>query len=217
MLDLRGKRAFIAGIGDDQGYGWAIAKALAEAGVEIIVGTWAPILKIFTMSWDNGKFDEARKLSDNSLFEIAKVYPLDATFDTFADVPEEVRNNKRYAAVSGYTISEVCEAIGKDFGKIDIFVHALANGPEVTKPLLETSRSGYLAALSSSAYSFVSFVSHLGPIFVRGGSAITLSYIAACKAIPGYGGGMSSAKAALESDTKTLAYEAGKKLSLIHI
>lgn len=211
MLDLRGKRAFIAGIGDDQGYGWAIAKTLAEAGAEIIIGTWAPILKIFTMSWESGKFDEARKLSDNSLFEIAKVYPLDATFDTFADVPEEVRNNKRYANISGYTISEVSEAIEKDFGEIDIFVHALANGPEVTRPLLETSRNGYLAALSSSAYSFVSFISHLGPIFAPGGSAITLSYIAACKAIPGYGGGMSSAKAALESDTKTLAYEAGKK------
>ena len=31
------------------------------------------------------------------------------------------------------------------------------------------------------------------------------------KVIPGYGGGMSSAKAALESDTRTLAYEAGQK------
>ncbi len=30
------------------------------------------------------------------------------------------------------------------------------------------------------------------------------------KAIPGYGGGMSSAKAALESDTRTLAQEVGK-------
>lgn len=29
----------------------------------------------------------------------------------------------------------------KDFGKIDILVHSLANGPEVTKPLLETSRN----------------------------------------------------------------------------
>lgn len=29
--------------------------------------------------------------------------------------------------------------------------------------------------------------------------------------IPGYGGGMSSAKAQLESDTRTLAYEAGRK------
>jgi enoyl-[acyl-carrier protein] reductase I len=29
--------------------------------------------------------------------------------------------------------------------------------------------------------------------------------------IPGYGGGMSSAKAALESDTRTLAFEAGRR------
>jgi enoyl-[acyl-carrier protein] reductase I len=31
------------------------------------------------------------------------------------------------------------------------------------------------------------------------------------RVIPGYGGGMSSAKAALESDTRVLAYEAGRK------
>jgi enoyl-[acyl-carrier protein] reductase I len=34
------------------------------------------------------------------------------------------------------------------------------------------------------------------------------------RVIPGYGGGMSSAKAALESDTRTLAYEAGKKFNV---
>ena len=32
--------------------------------------------------------------------------------------------------------------------------------------------------------------------------------------IPGYGGGMSSAKAALESDTKVLAYEAGQRFGI---
>jgi enoyl-[acyl-carrier protein] reductase I len=32
--------------------------------------------------------------------------------------------------------------------------------------------------------------------------------------IPGYGGGMSSAKAALESDTRVLAYEAGRKYGI---
>ena len=34
------------------------------------------------------------------------------------------------------------------------------------------------------------------------------------RVIPGYGGGMSSAKAALESDTRTLAFEAGRKYGL---
>jgi enoyl-[acyl-carrier-protein] reductase (NADH) len=40
-----GKRAFIAGIADDNGYGWAIAKSLAAAGAEILVGTWVPVSK----------------------------------------------------------------------------------------------------------------------------------------------------------------------------
>ena len=40
---LAGKRAFIAGVADDNGYGWAIAKSLAAAGAEILVGTWVPV------------------------------------------------------------------------------------------------------------------------------------------------------------------------------
>ncbi len=213
-IDLTGKKAFIAGIGDDQGYGWAIAKALAEAGAEILIGTWTPILKIFKMSWDGGKFDQSRKLSDGSLMEYAKVYPLDATFDVKADVPQEILENKRYKGAEGYTISEVAASIEKDFGKIDILVHSLANAPEVKKPLLETSRKGYLAAMSSSAYSFISLLQHLGPHMNKGGAALNLSYMASERAVPGYGGGMSSAKAALESDTRTLAWEAGREWGL---
>ena len=110
-IDLKGKKAFIAGIGDDQGYGWAIAKALAEAGAEIIIGTWTPIVKIFTTSWNAGKFDESRRLSDGTLMQYLKVYSLDASFDRPEDVPEEIRNNKRYQDVTGYTISEVAAAV----------------------------------------------------------------------------------------------------------
>ncbi len=45
----------------------------------------------------------------------------------------------------------------------------------------------------------------------KGGATLSLTYMASERAIPGYGGGMSSAKAALESDTRTLAFEAGRK------
>src|ERR1700745_2727424 len=91
QINLKGKKAFIAGIGDDQGYGWAIAKALAEAGATILVGTWTPILKIFTTSFQAGKFDASRRLNDGSLLEFAKIYPLDASFDYPEDVPEDIR------------------------------------------------------------------------------------------------------------------------------
>ncbi len=211
QINLTGKKAFIAGIGDDQGFGWAIAKALAEAGATLLIGTWTPVLKIFTTSLQAGKFDASRRLSNGSLMEFAKIYPLDASFDFPEDVPSDIQENKRYKDVGGYTISEVAKAIGQDFGKIDIFIHSLANAPEVRKPLLETSRKGYLAALSSSSYSFISLLSHLLPHMNEGGATLSLTYIASERVIPGYGGGMSSAKAALESDTQTLAWEVGRK------
>jgi NAD(P)-dependent dehydrogenase (short-subunit alcohol dehydrogenase family) len=139
------------------------AKALAEAGAEIIIGTWAPIYRIFTTSWANGKFNESRQLPNGKMLEYLKVYPMDAVFDKMEDVPQEVRENKRYADLKGYTISEVAKQVHQDFGHIDILVHSLANAPEVTKNLLDTSRQGYLAAMSSSSYSFISLVAHFGP------------------------------------------------------
>ncbi|KAG2298044.1 hypothetical protein Bca52824_034516 [Brassica carinata] len=213
-IDLRGKRAFIAGIADDNGYGWAIAKSLAAAGAEILIGTWVPALNIFETSLRRGKFDQSRVLPDGSLMEIKKVYPLDAVFDNPEDVPEDVKANKRYAGSSNWTVQEAAECVRKDFGSIDILVHSLANGPEVSKPLLETSRKGYLAAISASSYSFVSLLSHFLPIMNPGGASISLTYIASERIIPGYGGGMSSAKAALESDTRVLAFEAGRKQNI---
>ena len=103
-----------------------------------------------------------------------------------------------------------------DFGErpLDLVVHSLANGPEVKNPLLETSREGYLAALSASTYSFVSMVQRMGPLLRPGGSFLALTYMASERVIPGYGGGMSSAKAALESDVRVLAYEAGRSFGV---
>jgi len=210
-MDLKGKVAFVAGVGDSTGYGWAICKALAEAGATVTVGTWPPVLGIFKKSLESGKFDDDLVLSDGSKMEIANIYPLDAVFDEPDDVPEDVKTNKRYAGLDGFTISECAAKVAADYPKIDILVHSLANGPEVTKPLLETSRRGYLAASSASAFSLVSLVQKFAPIMNEGGSVLSLTYLASEKVIPGYGGGMSSAKSQLESDTRTLAWEAGQK------
>ncbi|PFH31424.1 enoyl-acyl carrier reductase ENR [Besnoitia besnoiti] len=210
-INLAGKTAFVAGVADSHGYGWSIAKQLASAGARVALGTWPPVLGLFQKSLQTGRLDDDRRLPDGSLLEFAGIYALDAAFDRPEDVPADVKENKRYAGLDGYTIAEVAQKVKNDLGEIDILVHSLANGPEVTKPLLETSRKGYLAASSNSAYSFVSLLQHFGPIMKQGGSAVTLSYLAAERVIPGYGGGMSSAKAALESDTRTLAWEAGQK------
>ena len=64
----------------------------------------------------------------------------------------QVRSNKRYAAAAerGFAVEEVARNVENDIGKIDIIVHSLANGPEVKKPLLETSRQARFTTASAA-------------------------------------------------------------------
>ena len=215
-IELRGKRALVAGVADDGGYGFAIAKSLIEAGATVVVATWPPALNIFLNLLERGKMDESRKLSNGKLLEFEKIYPLDAAYTTLDEAPQDIRENKRYKDNGDFSIEGMKARLVADFGEkpLDIVIHSLANGPEVKKALLDTSRNGYLTALSVSAYSLVAMVNRLAPLMRPGGSFCSLTYMASEKVIPGYGGGMSSAKAALESDTRVLAYEAGRAYGL---
>jgi enoyl-[acyl-carrier protein] reductase I len=212
-IDLSGKRAFVAGVADDGGFGFAIAKALATAGAKVSLGTWPPALGIFQTLLRRGKLDDSLAMPGGGKLEFEHVLALDAEFDTLESVPAEVRENKRYKEHGDFTVQGVADqlraALGE--GSLDVVVHSLANGPEVKNDLLATSRRGYLAAIGVSAYSLVSMVQRFGPMMRPGGAFVSLSYLASERVIPGYGGGMSSAKAALESDTRVLAWEAGRK------
>ena len=212
-IDLSGKRALVAGVADDGGYGFAIAKMLREAGAAVCVGTWPPALNIFRTVLERGKMDASLTMSNGEKFAFERIYPLDAAYDEMSQVPEDVRNNRRYRELGDFTIEGLKTQLVADFGEkpLDIVVHSLANGPEVKKPLLDSTRNGYLTATGVSAYSMVSLVSRLGPLMREHSSFLSLSYLASERVIPGYGGGMSSAKAALESDTRTLAFEAGHR------
>ena len=97
-VDLRGKTAFVAGVADSTGYGWAICKALAEAGATVTASARGRLaLGIFQKSPEAGKFD-ADVLRDGSTMKIAGIYLLDAALDVLEDVPPEVRANKRTPA-----------------------------------------------------------------------------------------------------------------------
>ncbi len=215
-IDLRGKRAFVAGVADDGGFGFAIAKALAEAGATVCLGTWPPAMGIFEKLLERGKMADSLKMSDGSALTFERLYPLDAAYDVLEDAPAEILENKRYRERGDFSIKGVADRLAADFGSpcLDILVHSLANGPEVRQPLLDTSRRGYLDAIGVSAYSNIAMIRTFAPLFRPGSSALSLTYMASERVIPGYGGGMSSAKAALESDTRTLAFEAGRRIGI---
>jgi hypothetical protein len=81
-IDMTGKKVFIGGVADSTGYGWAIAKACAEAGAEIILGTWPPVLPMFQMGIDRGQFEADSVLTDGSKMKVAKVSD-DRCFELF--------------------------------------------------------------------------------------------------------------------------------------
>jgi enoyl-[acyl-carrier protein] reductase I len=208
-IDLTGKHALVAGVGDERGFGFAIAKALAQAGATVSAATWPPMLKRLKLILARESSAELLALRGGGTLQFRAIHPYDADYDRLDDVPAQVRDHRRYKDLGDFTTSGLAAAVAAD--GVDIVVHSLANAPEVTRPLLETSRRGYLAAVSTSAYSHVSLVQHLGPRMRPGGSFLSLSYLASNRVFAGYGGGMSAAKAALESDARVLAYEAGRK------
>ena len=202
------------GVSDDGGFGFAIAKALAEAGAAICVGSWPPALGIFTKLLERGKIDDSLRLSDGRQAGVRADLPARRRLST--RWPTRPPRSARTSATRSRATSPsqgMTDRLRQDFGEpaLDIVVHSLANAPEVKSPLLDTTRQGYLAAVSVSAYSNISLVRHLAPLMRPGGAFLSLTYMAGERVIPGYGGGMSSAKAALEADTRTLAFEAGRR------
>jgi enoyl-[acyl-carrier protein] reductase I len=147
-------------------------------------------------------------------FKVEKLLPMDARFDTMADVDEETRNDKRFNKHGDFSIEHAVTTVGKEFGGIDIIIHSVAFSREITKLMLQTSRSAYYEALGISAYSLTSLLHYAEPFMTGrpdGACAVALTYLGGERVVPYYGGGMSTAKAALQIDAKQLAHNLGSK------
>jgi len=215
-IDLTGKVALVTGVGDNLSFAWFISRTLQAAGAKIVLACHPRMLGIVEGLLRSDKPDdvEARKLPNGGEFKPEKVYPCDVSFDTMADVPDEVKNDRRYSKYPEYSIQGMVDTVGKEFGGIDILIHSVAFSREITKPLIDTSRKAYHEAMGISAYSLVSLTRAAAPYMANrpgGASVVGLTYIAGERVVPHYGGGMGTCKAALQMDAKQLAWFVGDK------
>jgi enoyl-[acyl-carrier protein] reductase I len=215
-LDFSGKVALVTGVGDNKSFAWFIGKALQQAGAKVVLAVHPRMLNIVESLLTSKHDDdtEARKLPDGSEFAPVKLFPCDASYDTMDDVPPEVKNDRRYAKFPEYSIKGTVDAVGQEFGGIDILIHSIAFSREITKSLIETSRKAYHEAMGISAYSLISMVRAAAPYMTNrpgGASVIGLTYVAGERVVPHYGGGMGTCKAALQIDAKQLAWFVGDK------
>lgn len=214
-IDFSGKVALVTGVGDNESFAWFIAKALKAAGAKIVLAVHPRMVGIVENFLTRDSEKEGRILPyGGGELKVEKVLPCDASYDTMDDVPEEIRTDRRYAKFSDYSIQGTVDAVGKEFGGIDILIHSIAFSREITKIHKETSRKAYYEALGISAYSLTSMLRAAEPYMTGregGASAVGLTYLGGDRVVPYYGGGMSTAKAALQIDAKQLASNLGPK------
>jgi len=178
---VAGKRALVVGVANKRSIAWAIARRLDEEGARVAL----------TFQGDRVEKD-VRKLADELANGPVPVLPLDVTDDAQLD-----------AAVAG-----TAEALGG----IDILVHAVAFGKveDLGGRFMEVSDDGFQLALDISSWSLKRLAQRVEPHMreAGGGSIITMSYVAAERAVPGYNV-MGIAKSALESIVRYLAWDMG--------
>ncbi len=220
-IDLSGKTAVITGVGDNDSFAWFIAKALQAAGARLILAVYPRMIRIVEgfLSGDAPYDVESRKLPYGAgNLTVEKLLPCDVAYDSMADVPEATRNDRRFKRVEeqygDYTIEGLMKSVKESHGGIDILIHSVAMAPEIKNKLIDTTRAGYWTAISISAYSLIGLVRAALPLMENrpdGASVVGLSYLGGVRVVPHYGGGMSTAKAALEMDAKQLAHNVGGK------
>src|SRR3954464_13092276 len=140
-IDLSGQVALVTGVGDNESFAWFIAKALRAAGAKIVLAVHPRMVGIVESFLSRDQDRESRLLPDGSELKVEKILPCDASYDTMADVPESLRTDRRYAKFPEYSIQGTVEAVGKEFGGIDVVIHSIAFGREATKPLIAPSRT----------------------------------------------------------------------------
>src|SRR5436190_5274576 len=89
-------------------------------------------------------------------------------------------------------------------------VHSLAfaNREDLTRPFMDTIRSGFLLAQDVSSYSLVAVARATGPLMTEGGSLSTLTYLGSTRVVTNYNV-MGVAKASLEAAMRYLASDLG--------
>jgi len=179
-VDLSYRHALVMGVANHRSLSWAIAQALHQAGARLC------------LTYPN---DRLRPTVEELALQLpgAITAECDVTHDR--------------------TISALHRKLERAWGSLEILVHgvAWARKEDLEGKFVATSRDGFMATLDVSAYSLLNVTNHMLPLLHKhGGSVLTLSYLAAERAVPNYNV-MGSAKAVLEQSVRQLAFELGPR------
>jgi enoyl-[acyl-carrier protein] reductase I len=179
-IDLTGKHALVMGVANHRSLSWAIADKLHQAGADLC------------LTYANERF---KGMVEEVVADRPRVTLLEC------DVTKDEQ------------IDAVTQRLTSEWGAVEMLVHgmAFARREDLEGMFVATPREGFQLALEVSAYSLLNVTNRMLPLLEKqGASVVSLTYLAAERAVPGYNV-MGSAKAVLEQATRQLALELGPK------
>lgn len=131
-----------------------------------------------------------------------RVRPLASSIGCELVLPCDVQDDKAMSALASH--------LQEAWGRVDCVVHsvAYAEREDLQNRFVQTTREGFRKALDVSAYSLISVLQALHPLFTNGGSVITMTYLGSERVVQNYNV-MGVAKAALECCVRYLAADLG--------
>ena len=176
---LDNKRALIVGVASNRSIAWGIARAMRREGAELALTSQGDKLR-------------------------GRVEKFAAELDSGIVLPCDVADDGQIRAVF--------ERLGESWDGLDILVHSVAFAPRGQlegEYLARVNRADFLTAHEISAYSFAALGAGARALMRgRQGALLTLSYIGAVRAMPGYNV-MGVAKASLEANVRYMAMNLG--------
>ena len=178
---LTGKKLLIFGFASTRSIAWGIALSAAKHGAELI------------LCCANEKLAAKANLAcTDANLKNTSIYTLDVSDEKLTQ--------------------QVLQDIHQDHPAIDGIIHAIAYAPRESLQGNITDNitaEGFMNSLNISVYSFLNIAKMAPSMMPHGGAMLTLSYIGANQAMPGYNI-MGLAKASLESSVRYLAMDLGK-------
>ena len=154
----------------------------------------------------------AKTLAENGA-ELAFTYQGDAFGKRVKPLAESVGSNIVIDCdVSNESdLDNLFAALKQEWGEFDFLIHAIAfsDKDELKGRYVDTSLENFTKSMHISCFSFTSIMRRASEMMKPGGSAVTLSYYGAEKAMPNYNV-MGVAKAALEASVRYLSADLGK-------
>ena len=134
MLSFAGKQGLVLGIANDNSIAWAIAKEIMDLG------------GVCGFSHLPDRPDDEKRKNRLRVSKCVDKYPDQCKFLEPLDVQDDAQ------------VESFMKLAGEKLGKIDFLLHsiAFADRDDLSRPTVETGRSGFKLAMDVSVYSLIS-------------------------------------------------------------